>query len=196
MEAIMKTCTMDACDNPLLAKGLCRKHYLRKYRTGKPEGVRPNGPLEERFWPKVNKRGPDDCWEWQASRTPRGYGQIGLGGNAKPIPAHRASYMLAHGRIPDGMHVLHSCDNPACVNPAHLRLGTHAENMRDKVERGRVPKSEFICRGEGNINAKLNADLVRKARSGELSVDEVIEMTGVNRSTVNAAKRGKTWKHI
>ena len=95
MEAIMKTCTMDGCDNPYLAKGLCRKHYLRKRRTGRPEGVRPNGTLNERFWPKVDKRGAKDCWEWQASKTPRGYGQIGPGGNAKPIPAHRASFMLA-----------------------------------------------------------------------------------------------------
>lgn len=87
----------------------------------------------ERFWSKVEKT--DGCWLWTAYLDERGYGTFGYKG--KVHYAHRVSYELTKGPIPIGLHILHSCDNPACVNPAHLRTGTHTDNMRDKVERGR-----------------------------------------------------------
>jgi hypothetical protein len=86
-------------------------------------------PLMDRFWTKVDKTG--DCWMWTACRDRQGYGQIDA------QRAHRVAYADRHGPIPAGMYVLHSCDNPPCVNPAHLRLGTHEENMREMVERAR-----------------------------------------------------------
>lgn len=87
----------------------------------------------ERFWSKVDKSG--ECWYWTASRDPKGYGTFGFEG--KVHKAHRIAYTLAFGEIPAGAHILHSCDNPPCVNPGHLRPGTHTENMQDKVMHGR-----------------------------------------------------------
>lgn len=76
-----------------------------------------------------------ECWLWTGSKFPRGYGKFYLGG--QQTYAHRASYEAHNGRIADGLMVLHSCDTPGCVNPAHLRAGTHEDNMRDRQERGR-----------------------------------------------------------
>lgn len=97
----------------------------------------------ERFWSKVEKA--DGCWLWVAHRDHLGYGSFGL--NGKVHRAHRVAYMLTAGPIPEGAHILHSCDNPSCVNPAHLRAGTRSDNMRDKVARRRdhnVKKTECI----------------------------------------------------
>lgn len=117
-------------------KGRPVRFIAGHYRGGAPA----RASLEERFWQRVDKRAPDECWEWIAGRTKAGYGYITAGprGSQRHVYAHRLSYELAHGPIPDGKHVCHRCDNPPCCNPAHLRLGTHADNMADMKAKGRA----------------------------------------------------------
>lgn len=95
-------------------------------------------PLADRFWLKVNKRGLDECWLWTGCRDFRGYGRIA---NSKPpqapLLASHVSWEINRGPIPEGLWVLHKCDNPPCVNPKHLFLGTHIDNMRDAKQKGR-----------------------------------------------------------
>lgn len=91
--------------------------------------------FEERFWSRVRKGAEDECWEWTGPRIPTQYGTIMVNGRVER--AHRASWFLAHGPVPDGMWVLHSCDNRGCVNPIHLFLGTRQDNVDDMVRKGR-----------------------------------------------------------
>lgn len=103
-----------------------------------PEPVREPLTVEQRFWAKVDRRGPDDCWLWAASLNNWGYGRFRLNGRARS--AHVIAWTLARGDIPAGLFVLHNCpsgDNPACVNPGHLWLGTHQDNMDDMARKGR-----------------------------------------------------------
>lgn len=137
-----KRCTIDACDSEANgSRSMCSRHYQRLLRHGSPHIVLPTGrkPIDvaERMSGFIEKRDPRECWPWRGS-TSSGYGKVHLSGRS--VSVHRLAYMLAHqiSTIPDGMHVLHSCDRPTCVNPAHLRLGTHAENMADRSARGRT----------------------------------------------------------
>ena len=96
--------------------------------------------VEERFWSKVKVGGKKDCWEWQASTTFKGYGRINIWFENywKWQYAHRISWLINHGKIPKDKHVLHHCDNPSCVNPKHLWLGTHQDNIKDRDKKGRT----------------------------------------------------------
>jgi hypothetical protein len=97
----------------------------------------PRKHLFEKFWSKVEARGPDDCWPWRGGTIKRGYGKIAEGGRGgRTLGAHVVSLMLASGELPHGRLALHSCDNPGCVNANHLRWGTKSDNARDAVARG------------------------------------------------------------
>ena len=91
----------------------------------------------DRFWSKVDQRGPDDCWEWRAARMWKGYGHFGVARDLV-VRAHRFAWEVSRGPIPNGAMVLHRCDNPACCNPAHLFLGTARDNTDDMVAKGRM----------------------------------------------------------
>ncbi|SRR5258706_2154115 len=108
---------------------------------------RPLISLEEFFWQRVNKT--DYCWLWTGRTQIFGYGLINLGRKGKTIGAHRASWEIHHGPIPDGLLVCHTCDNPPCVNPEHLFLGTYIDNMKDAWKKGRLhlpDQSERLAR--------------------------------------------------
>lgn len=157
-----------------------------------------NGTVEERFWSFVDRNGPrqsgmaDCCWVWRGSLHYKGYGQFRDGHMVK---AHVFSYELHYGTIPaDGNHygrkfVLHHCDNPSCVRPSHLFLGTHQDNMDDMMQKGR--------RGTPS-SAKLTRSKVRSIRemydSGKYSQIELGKLFGVDRNTIGSIVRMKTWK--
>lgn len=122
-----RTCSVDGCGRPVLARTWCRMHYLRWYRNGSLELYRPT--IEERFWSKVDKSG--DCWLWTAGRTSLGYGQFSI--SRKPLLSHRFAYILLVGPIPDGLQLDHLCRVRHCVNPKHLEPVTGAENTRRGV---------------------------------------------------------------
>ena len=155
--------------------------------------------LEERFWAKVDKRGPDDCWLWTASTKQGGYGRIRVDG--KTEQAHRVSWELENGPIPEhdsyhGMCVCHTCDNPTCVNPAHLFLGTNTDNSRDRDQKGRGNQPK----GEKHNNAKLTEDAVRNIRryyaAGGCTQKWLAQVYGVTKKTIYYLLHYKTWRHI
>lgn len=145
---------------------------------------------EIRFWDKTNKNGPNGCWEWMACLR-RGYGILSV--NKRAQLAHRFSWELHNGPIPKGMHICHHCDNPKCVNPDHLFIGTHQDNMQDMVAKGRAVKGERVG------GSKLSETQVRVIRN-YLNVG-VLEKClarsfGVSRSTIGDIKHRRIWAHI
>jgi len=104
--------------------------------------------MEERFWEKVDRTG--SCWLWKGYKLKKGYGQFRINDKAKR--AHRVSFSLMKGEIPDGLCVLHHCDNPSCVNPDHLYLGTEKDNARDRDLRHRRKSTRGVLHGRAKIN--------------------------------------------
>jgi len=142
---------------------------------------------EERFWSKVNKIA-NGCWEWTASKNKWGYGKFWL--NCKSTRAHRFSYELYNGPISNDLHVCHTCDNPACVRPDHLFLGTDKDNMEDKVKKGRQTK------GSTNGQAKLSEADILDIRSKQLSYKEYMKKYNISRSHIYDIWNCKRWTHI
>lgn len=146
--------------------------------------------MNERFWSKVDKRGPDECWLWTAHTNRDGYGRVGF--DRKVMYAHRLSFEMANGPIPDGMHVLHRCDNPGCVNPSHLFFGTHLDNMRDMLAKGR----RWLPKGESHGGAKLTGKDVIAIRVDPRSHRRIAADYKVTHSAVGLIKRRVNWRHI
>lgn len=177
---------------------------------------KPIQPLEDRFWSKVNKQGPvhsvlgTPCWEWMGARAKKTSSKLDYGlfrHIDKMRSAHRVAWELTHGPIPGGTCVLHRCDNPPCVNPDHLFLGTQVENLRDMVSKGRavyfsdkgkgVPKGTRI--GSKNPNSLLTEELVfelRHVHASGMTFSEMSEKFKISKTTLRNAVLGRTWSRL
>lgn len=154
--------------------------------------------MEDRFLSKVRIGGPDECWEWTAALSPYGYGKYYVSGDAVR-PAHRVSYAMNIGAIPDGLCVCHKCDNRKCVNPRHLFLGTIGDNNRDTLSKGRWNASARGSAGAANCKAKLTdaeALLIAQRYNQGLPLKEIARLSGVSPAAVQRIVYGKAWRHL
>jgi hypothetical protein len=157
-------------------------------------------PLSERFWPKVDmSAGPNGCWLWTGSSTgKKRYGLIrASGSDLRRLLAHRASYEIAYGPIPAGMFVCHTCDNPSCVNPAHLFLGTPADNTADMIAKGR--RHQPRVQGDSVPNARLSASdvvSIRKMSEAGMAKKDIADRFGVTAQHIGDIVNRKWWKHV
>lgn len=190
-------CKVDGCGGKHKALGYCYKHYVRFKKYGSPDDRKwSQATLEIRFWNKVDKRSDDECWPWLGQLMQNGYGRISLG--AKKLGgdgAHRVSWKLFNNQeIPEKMVVMHSCDNPKCVNPKHLSIGTSKQNTQDMINKGR----RVIVAPVGNENGKaiLNAEKVKLIRSSDESHAALARKLGVSPNCIRGVRIGRTWSHI
>jgi len=147
----------------------------------------------ERFWAKVDKRGPDECWPWTASVTKWGYGRFRVHGR-RGDKAHRFSWELHNGPVPPGLFVCHRCDNPPCVNPDHLFLGTPKDNTGDMVAKGRLRPGRMP--GEANPNAKLTREIARAIRAAHVagvSLGRIAKRFEIGESTAWRVISNQAW---
>lgn len=156
--------------------------------------------LTARFWLSVTKKQSDECWEWTGRRNADGYGVITV--RSHPVfrcreqLAHRVSWYLGAGSLPDGAQVLHRCDNPPCINPSHLWLGTPRDNMRDCAAKGRTGGGG--PRGESSPHAKLTEEQVRRIRelAGIVAQRKIAKLFGVCQTTVGKIIRSENWRAV
>ena len=189
------TCSVDGCSLLSYARTLCTRHYYRWTRYGDPTHSRATHSmliqekLEFYGW-IVTSTG---CWEWSGNRFSNGYGQLYISG--RKLLTHKIAYELWVGPIPEGQVVRHFvCDNPPCINPAHLRVGTTKDNFRDKAAHGRQ------VYGEGVHNSKLTSTDVVEIRlsytAGTESQRELADRFGVSSACVNKVCTRKTWARV
>lgn len=157
----------------------------------------PKGNDVERFWSKVDKRRPDECWPWNGTMSNNGYGVIGVGsardGTFRNVTAHRYVCEIAHG-LAATQQALHRCDNKRCVNPLHIYAGTHLDNMRDAKERGLMVGGSLP--GARNPKAKIaEADVIAIRQSCERNV-RLAERYGLSKTQIGWIKSGRSWSHV
>lgn len=160
-----------------------------------PWGKRPRLSLEERFWPKVDKRG--ECWLWTGAVT-NGYGVMSLkfGRGFTQIGAHRISYYLEHGSIPLGMDILHKCDTPLCVRPSHLFAGDATANALDAMSKNRLKFPVGIANGRSKLTPHQIRIIRRLVHSRESSTKEIARRFGIHSATVRQICKRETWKQV
>ena len=151
--------------------------------------------IEERFWSKVDKKEPEDCWLWKAYSQGKylPYGRMGYK-DGKLILAHRLSYILNKGD-PGNLCVLHKCDNSLCVNPDHLFLGTHEDNMKDKVNKNRQSKMPGSTHPSAKLSEQDVIEIKKRLSDGE-TLKSIAKKYNVHFSTISYIKIGKLWQHL
>lgn len=184
----MRTCDAEGCEQPVGkkgARGLCSLHYKRLMRHGDVHASQ-RAPVATRFFRYFTRGGADECWEWTGGRDRDGYGSF-TDGNGRPTRAHRFAYYLSTGEaLTSDVHIRHTCDNPPCVNPAHLLPGRNVDNVRDKVQRGRQ-------RGNttghlGDLARRLTDEDVRAIREATGSYPSIGRVYGVSAEHVRRIK--------
>lgn len=204
----MAKCSVDGCNNETWASGkrikrvtnvnalkYCRKHCRRIDNYGSPEDKKSSkNPLHVRFWQYVSVGSEDECWEWAAgSRNKSGYGSIWDNDKKSSIATHRLSYEIHKGEIPAGLVVMHTCDNPKCVNPKHLVLGTYKDNTQDMLKKGR--HTAYRAFGEDNVRSKLTLEQAKYINAHpELGHKQLASMFGVSPNCIRGVRIGRTWK--
>lgn len=177
-QSLRRSCTELSCVRP--------DHLALEPGTARRRMKRPKRPLAERFWEKVSKG--EGCWTWTAN-TENGYGRIMNDGQC--LKATHVSWEIHHGPVPDGQAVLHSCDNPPCVNPAHLFLGTDVDNVADCIEKGRYVQNTPL--GERHGMFKLTDAQVLEIRSFvSVKTATLAERFGVHPSTIQSIRAGRS----
>lgn len=179
------TCSIEGCAKPHKGRGYCHPHYELWRRYGVPQPMsRQADRIAERFWAKVDRGKPEQCWIWSGTLED-GYGRFSMFGRYGR--AYRASWIITNGPIPDGLLVRHKCDVRACVNPRHLELGTQADNMRDMAERG------------GTAGRKLTDAQVFEIRNFYASGVSILQLRlayGVSRTLIYNIVAGSVWTHV
>lgn len=201
---------------PLARQNEAKRGYIKgeptRFVQGHHNKVRELNPIEKRFWAKVDKRGPDDCWLWTASDDGSGYGQLNIERDGKRYSAKatRISYEIHYGPIPEGMLVCHKCDERypirdttyrRCVNPAHLFLGDYTDNIQDCYDKDRrKPPPGHGKVSEDHPSAIYNNEQIIAWRkdfplSGMRLID-FAQMHGVPRTTMSSIIHRHTWTHL
>lgn len=150
--------------------------------------------IKERFWSKVDQRGPDECWEWQSGTFDSGYGAVGFRGTL--WKASRVAWTLTHGDIPDSLWVLHECDNPPCCNPTHLFLGTPADNSADRDDKGRVCRTHGSARWVSKLTESDVIEIRRRYADGGVRQQDLANEFGISFQNISLILLRKTWTHI
>lgn len=197
---------------------VCKKEFLPKYRVTQKywedrkycsykcseyskKGV-PNSSigkerktLLEKFWSKVVSKSTDECWEWNGSKEKQGYGILNLRITGKYLKAHRASWEIHFGEIPNNLCVCHKCDNRSCVNPSHLFLGIHQENMADMTVKKRYKNTKGELNGRSKLTKEQVVEILNMKNKG-ISQQKIANYYNVSQVRISMIFSGKSWKHL
>jgi len=148
----------------------------------------------EKFWANVGILSENDCWEWKLGKVPDGYGYVKY--QRKSLLAHRLSYILTYGEVPEGQLVCYHCDNPPCCNPAHLFLGTDLDNSRDKYSKGRANHPKGTSVGTVKLSEQDVLEVRRLYATGNYSKETLGEMFGCTLQNIYRIVNNITWRHL
>lgn len=191
-------CLDEGCGAPIVGRGRCQKHYMRWWRASRTRERAPALNLRsltpaQRFWQKIERHGPEECWPWTGSTMNGGHGEFFVSPDRGRIPAHVFALELAGKSATAGQEGCHHCDNPPCCNPAHLYFGTRQQNIDDMWARGRGR------RGSRHPFARLTEDKVKdlRVRFAEGESNTVLAQEyGICSGMVSNIVNGKAWKHV